>query len=85
MNKNERLYSRNITLTSSFLNKNLSCHKGLQVGKLNINELHLGHKLGEFFVTKVLGERISYRKKQKMLLKRRMNRFKSKIYKKIKQ
>jgi hypothetical protein len=34
----------------------------------------LGHKLGEFFITKVLGERIAYRKKQKMLLKKKKNK-----------
>jgi ribosomal protein S19 len=55
MNKNEKLYSRNITLTSFYLNKNINCHKGLQVGKLFINESHLVNKFGEFFVTKFFG------------------------------
>jgi hypothetical protein len=40
------------------------------IGKLFIEKQHLGHKLGEFFITKILGERISYRKKQKLLLKK---------------
>jgi hypothetical protein len=35
---------------------------------------HLGHKLGEFFTTKVLGERIAYRKRLKLLLKRKKNK-----------
>jgi hypothetical protein len=38
----------------------------------------MGHKLGEFFITKVLGERIAYRKKQKMLLKKNKNKQKKK-------
>jgi len=45
---------------------------------LEITKQHLGHKLGEFFLTKVLGERIAYRKKQKLLLKRSKNKMKKK-------
>lgn len=52
------------------------CYKGKVVGKLEINKLHLGHKLGEFFLTKVLGERIAYRKRQKLLMKKAKNRMK---------
>jgi len=68
---------RNITLTSKFLYKNLKCYKGKVVGKLDITNLHLGHKLGEFFVTKVLGERVAYRKRLKLLLKKQKNRLKN--------
>jgi hypothetical protein len=32
--------------------------------------------MGEFFLTKILGERIAYRKRQKMLLKRQKNKMK---------
>jgi len=52
----------------------MECHKGLNTGRLIITKNHLGHKLGEFFTTKVLGERIAYRKRQKMLLKRKKNK-----------
>jgi len=48
------------------------------IGKLLINKQNLGHKLGEFFITKVLGERIAYLKKQKMLLKKNKNKQKKK-------
>lgn len=65
-----KVYNRNLTLTSPLLNKNVKCHKGKVIGKLLIEKQHLGHKLGEFFITKILGERISYRKKQKLLLKK---------------
>ena len=76
--KNIKTFDRNITLTSKFLEKNLKCYKGKIVGKLRITKLHLGHKLGEFFSTKILGDRIAYRKKQKMLLKKNKMRMKKK-------
>jgi len=72
--KEKKTYNRNITLTSNFLNKKLDCYKGLNTGRLLITKNHLGHKLGEFFTTKVLGERIAYRKKLKLLLKRKKNK-----------
>jgi ribosomal protein S19 len=72
--KEKKIYNRNITLTTSFLNKKIDCYKGLNTGKLIITKNHLGHKLGEFFITKVLGERIAYRKKLKLLLKRKKNK-----------
>jgi ribosomal protein S19 len=56
------------------LDKKLDCYKGLNMGKLLVTKNHIGHKLGEFFTTKVLGERIAYRKKQKLLLKRKKNK-----------
>jgi ribosomal protein S19 len=56
------------------LDKKLECYRGLNVGKLLITKRHLGHKLGEFFLTKVLGERIAYRKRLKLLLKKRKNK-----------
>ena len=68
--ENEKIFKRNITLTTSYLNKNLKCHKGKVIDKLLVNKQHLGFKLGSFFSTKVLGERIAYRKRQKLLLKR---------------
>jgi ribosomal protein S19 len=72
--KDKKTYNRNITLTTSFLEKKLDCYKGLNMGKLLVTKNHLGHKLGEFFTTKVLGERIAYRKKQKLLLKKKKNK-----------
>jgi len=68
---------RNITLTSKFLDKLLRCYKGKVVGKLQITNQHLGHKLGEFFVTKVIGEKVAYRKRLKLLLKKQKNKFKN--------
>jgi ribosomal protein S19 len=61
-------------LTTSYLDKKLDCYKGLNIGKLLVMKNHLGHKLGEFFTTKVLGERIAYRKKLKLLLKKKKNK-----------
>ena len=81
-NKDKKTYNRNITLTTSFLDKKLDCYKGLNVGKLLITKNHLGHKLGEFFITKVLGERIAYRKKLKLLLKKNKNKSKTNLKKK---
>ena len=72
--KDKKTYNRNITLTTSFLEKKMECHKGLNTGRLIITKNHLGHKLGEFFITNVLGERIAYRKRQKMLLKRKKSK-----------
>ena len=72
--KDKKTYNRNITLTTFFLEKKMECHKGLNTGRLIITKNHLGHKLGEFFTTKVLGERIAYRKRQKMLLKRKKSK-----------
>jgi len=65
-----KCYNRNITLTTRLLDKMVKCHKGKIIGKLRIGKQHLGYKLGSFFITKILGERIAYRKKQKLLLKR---------------
>lgn len=76
--KDAKVLDRNITLTTKFLNKTIKCYKGKVIGKLLINKQNLGHKLGEFFITKVLGERIAYRKKQKMLLKKKKNKQKKK-------
>jgi len=67
----KKTFNRNLTLTTSFLDKKLDCHKGSSTGKLLVTKSHLGHKLGEFFLTKVLGERIAYRKKLKLLLKKK--------------
>jgi len=60
------------------LHKQFKCYKGKVVGKLEITKQHLGHKMGEFFLTKVLGERVAYRKRQKMLLKKQKNKMKKK-------
>jgi len=68
--KNIKTLDRNITLTSKFLYNNYLCYKGKIAGKLEISKQHMGHKLGEFFITKILGERIAYRKRQKLLLKK---------------
>lgn len=65
-----KCYNRNLTLTTQYLNKLVKCHKGKTIGKLIVSKQHLGFKLGEFFITKILGERIAYRKKQKLLLKK---------------
>jgi ribosomal protein S19 len=72
--KEKKTYNRNITLTTSFLDKKLDCYKGKTVGKLLVTKNHLGYKLGVFFITKVLGERIAYRKKLKLLLKKKKNK-----------
>jgi len=80
--KEKKTYNRNITLTTFFLEKKLDCYKGLNVGKLLITKNHLGHKLGEFFTTKVLGDRIAYRKKLKLLLKKNKNKNKINLKKK---
>jgi len=68
LNNNDKVLNRNITLTTKFLNKNLKCYKGKVFGKLLVSTQHLGYKLGTFFITKILGERIAYRKRQKLLL-----------------
>jgi ribosomal protein S19 len=68
---------RNITLTSKFLYQKLKCYKGKVIGKLEIGNQHLGHKFGEFFVTKVLGERVAYRKRLKLLQKKQKGRLKN--------
>jgi hypothetical protein len=39
-----------------------------------VTKQHLGFKLGSFFTTKVLGDRISYRKKLKLLQKKNKNK-----------
>lgn len=68
------VHNRDLTLTTKFLGKQLRCHKGKVVGKLLVTKQHLGFKLGSFFTTKVLGDRIAYRKKQKALMKKNKNK-----------
>ena len=70
----KKTFKRNITITSSLIGKTLHIHKGNRVGKIFLKQSMLGHKLGEFFVTKVLGERIAYRKKLKLKQKRSKNK-----------
>lgn len=69
-----KVYNRNLTLTTKSIDKTFRCHKGKVIGKLLITSKHMGHKLGEFFITKILGERIAYRKKQKLLQKKNKNK-----------
>lgn len=76
--KNIKTLDRNITLTSKYLYKTYSCYKGKIVGKLEVTKQHLGHKIGEFFSTKIIGEKVAYRKRQKMLLKKHKNKNKMK-------
>lgn len=76
--KKKKTLIRNVTLTSKFLDKTYRCYKGKTMGKLLIMKQHLGHKFGEFFITKILGERIAYRKKLKLLLKKNKNKLKGK-------
>lgn len=75
-NSDLKILNRNVTLTSKFEDKKFGCHKGKVIGKLDITQQHLGHKFGEFFITKVLGERIAYRKRQKALLKKAKHKMK---------
>ncbi len=72
--ENIKIFDRNITLTTKHLDKTLRCYKGNIVGKLYVTKQHLGYKLGSFFITKVLGERVAYRKRQKQLLKKQKNK-----------
>jgi ribosomal protein S19 len=74
LHKDIKVFDRNITLTTKYIGQTLKCYKGKVIGKLLINRNNLGHKLGEFFITKVLGERIAYRKKQKILLKKKKSK-----------
>jgi len=76
LNKNIKTINRNITLTSKYLYRHIKCYKGKIIGKLEITKQHLGHKVGEFFTTKILGERVAYRKRQKILLKKSKNKIK---------
>lgn len=75
---NLKVFDRNITLTSKFLDKIVYCYKGKVIGKLLVTKQHIGHKLGEFFLTKILGERVAYRKKLKALMKKKKNKLKRK-------
>lgn len=74
--KKKKTLIRNVTLTSKFLDKTYRCYKGKVIGKLTITKQHMGHKFGEFFITKVLGERVAYRKRLKLLLKKNKNKAK---------
>src|SRR3954467_13081541 len=74
--KKKKTLLRNVTLTSKFLDKTYHCYKGKVTGKLTITKQHLGHKFGEFFITKVLGDRVAYRKKLKLLIKKNKNKAK---------
>lgn len=78
MKDNIKIFDRNITLTTRHLDKVMYCYKGKVTGKLLVTKQHLGHKLGEFFITKVIGERVAYRKKQKALMKKQKNKLKKK-------
>ena len=69
-----KTWSRRSTITPDFVGHTFAVHNGNKFIPVYITEFMVGHKLGEFFTTKVLGERIAYRKKQKLLLKRKKNK-----------
>jgi len=61
----KKIFKRNITITSTLIGKTIKAHKGAKVGKILLRSNMLGHKIGEFFITKIIGARIAYRKKLK--------------------
>jgi ribosomal protein S19 len=65
LKQGKKIFKRNVTLTSSLVGKSLSVHLGNREGRVSIRSSMLGLKLGEFFITKVMGDRVAYRKKLK--------------------
>lgn len=47
------IHSRSSTITPDFLNKTVHVHNGKEFKPVLINSNHIGHKFGEFSLTKI--------------------------------
>jgi len=56
---------RNITITSKLIGRKVLMYRGNRWNKMKVEHKFVNHKMGEFFVTKILGGRVAYRKKIK--------------------
>lgn len=58
------LWKRNSIISSFFLNKKFRIYNGIWQLTLNIKSGMIGHKFGEFSITKRLGREIHFNKKK---------------------
>jgi len=59
-----KIFNRSLTITLDFLNKRVLVYNGLRFVSIAIKEAMLGHKFGEFVLTKKLGGVIHVKKKK---------------------
>lgn len=62
-NSNNVIYNKALLLNINFLNKRFIVYNGHRFVSLLIKDFMLGHKVGEFIVTKRLGKKIHFKKK----------------------
>jgi small subunit ribosomal protein S19 len=60
-----KIWDRSLVITMSYLNKRVLVYSGLRFVSILIREIMVGHKFGEFVVTKSLGGKIHTKKKKK--------------------
>jgi ribosomal protein S19 len=60
-----------LIITESLVQRELLVHNGKFASLIDIQTSMIGHKLGEFAVTKVLGSEAALRKKAKLLKKKK--------------
>lgn len=71
--RNHQINSRTRIILNKDVNKQIYVHTGKFLKKIYIKRKYVGHKLGEFGITKDLGNKIHFRpkKKKKQKVKRR--------------
>jgi len=69
--RNENHFKRNYMIPNTLVDKEIWVHNGLQFGILQVKKNAIGHKLGEFSITKVLSQEIAERKRKKVGKKRK--------------
>jgi small subunit ribosomal protein S19 len=60
-----KIYDRGSTILSAFVGQRVLVHQGMRFVKYLIKDYMIGHKFGEFALTKHIGERIHATKKNK--------------------
>lgn len=59
-----KVFNKGLTVTHDFLNKRVLVYNGLKFVSIAVKESMLGHKFGEFILTKSLGGSIHTKKKK---------------------
>ena len=67
----KNFFKRNLIIPNTLLNKKIKVYTGKRFKNLLIRANMIGHKMGEFAITKVTGRKIAQRKLAKLKKKKR--------------
>lgn len=74
INKCKFYFRRNIVIPHTLVDKKLKIYNGKKYRSLLVRTPMIGHKMGEFIITKVTGRKIAQRKLAKLKKKKLKNR-----------